>query len=116
MQEELIKTHLIITDVHEEYNIKWHGKIANVSPLLINNKPVFVLISSTTRLELNTIDIKYIEKCAKQITFPRGKSGTTTDKTRIYIKSSSGEEIYIGTVEHKHIKTYAPMYDKVGYK
>ena len=27
MNEVLVKTHLIITDIHEEYHIKWCGSI-----------------------------------------------------------------------------------------
>lgn len=32
MAEVLVKTHLIVTDVHEEYNINWCGKIINTKP------------------------------------------------------------------------------------
>lgn len=116
MEEVAIKTHLIITDIHEEYDVKWCGKIIDTQPIFENGKPVFILISSTSRLELNTIDMKYIEECAKRITNPRGRSAVTTDKTYIYIKEITGENTCIGVVTHNHVKSYAPMYDKVGYR
>lgn len=115
IEDTLIKTHLIITDIHEEFEIKWCGKIIDTNPLLKNGKPIFILISSTSRVELNTSNIKQLEKCAKSITCPRGREATTIDKTHIYIKEQTGKETLIGIVVHKHIKTFAPMYDKVGY-
>ena len=36
MSEVLIKTHLIITAVHEEYSIKWIGKILDTKPKIKN--------------------------------------------------------------------------------
>ena len=64
MQEVMLKTHLIVTDVHEEYHIDWCGKIADTKPLFKNNKPVFIIIGSESRLDLNTIDFKQIEESA----------------------------------------------------
>ena len=116
MQEIAIKTHLIITDIHDEYSIKWHGSLKNTNPLLENGLPVFVLISSTIRVELNTIDINKIEECAKRITSPKGRGAISTDKTFIYIKEVSGNQAFIGTVIHNRVKQFAPMYDKVGYE
>ena len=49
MQEVMIKTHLIVTDVHEEYHIDWCGKIADAKPLFKNDMPVFIIISSKGR-------------------------------------------------------------------
>ena len=116
MEERLVKTHLIVTDIHEEYSVNWFGSIMNTKPLIENGLPVFIIISSTNRLELNTADIKQIEDCAKRITNPKGRQSITTDKARIYIKEEDENEVYIGVVEHNHVKTYAPMYDKVGWK
>lgn len=116
MEEKLIKTHLIVTDIHEEYEIKWCGKIKDTKPLIKDGKPVFILISSVSRIELNTIDMKQIEDCAKRITAPRGRTAVTTDKTRIYIKEIDNKETYLGSVIHKHVKSYAPMYDAVSYR
>ena len=36
MQEIMVKTHLIITDIHDEYHMNWCGKIANANPKLEN--------------------------------------------------------------------------------
>lgn len=113
VEEKAIKTHLIVTDIHEEYDVKWCGKIAETKPLLRNGMPVFIIISSDTRYELNTIDLKQIEECAKRATHPHGRAAVTVDKARIYIEEIDGKQTCIGTVTHKHIKTYAPMYDKV---
>ena len=66
MQEVMIKTHLIVTDVHEEYIVKWCGKIANTKPLFKNNMPVFVIISSESRIEMNTIDMKKLKSARKK--------------------------------------------------
>lgn len=116
MEERMVKTHLIVTDIHEEYFVNWFGSLMDTSPLIKNGLPVFVIISSTGRIELNTANINYIERCAKSITSPKGRQSITTDKARIYIKEEDGNEVYIGVVEHNHVKTYAPMYDKVGWK
>ena len=65
MQEIPIKTHLIIKDIHDEYNIDWFGKIKDTKPLIKNGKPIFIIISRDCRTELNTINIKEIERVAK---------------------------------------------------
>lgn len=113
MHEVKVKTHLIVTDVHEEYFVDWFGSIAEAKPIFKNNMPIFVLISSQTRLELNTIDIHRIEECAKRITRPRGRKSVTTDVTRIFIKEEDGQEKLIGKVIHNHVKQYNQMFDTV---
>ena len=116
MEERMVKTHLIVTDVHDEYHVEWCGKIIDTKPLFRNNKPIFILRSREARIEMNTLDMKSIERCAKRITNPRGRAAVATDKTKIYIREESGKETLIGVVTHNRIKTYAPMYDKVGYR
>lgn len=119
MEERLVKTHLIITDVHEEYYIDWCGKIADTKPKFQNGKPIFIIVGSkgsNGRMELNTLDIKYVEKCAKSMTIPRGRGAVTSDSTRIFIKEENGKEKLIGIVTHSRVKTFAPMYDFVGYE
>ena len=115
MEEILVKTHLIITDIHDEYEMNWCGKIADVKPLIENNLPVFVIVSSRARVEMNTLDIKLLEKTAKRLTNPKGRSAVNTDTSRIYIKDINSNEILMGYLIHKNIKTFSPMYDKVGY-
>ena len=34
MEEVAVKTHLIITDIHEEYHMNWCGKIFDTNPKL----------------------------------------------------------------------------------
>ena len=112
MSEVMLKTHLIVSDVHEEYCIDWCGSIANAKPIFKNNMPIFILISSEERRELNTIDIKKIEEVAKKITRPRGRQAVTTDITRIYIKEEGGKQKLLGKVIHNHVKEYQQMYDR----
>lgn len=108
---EMLKTHLIVTDVHEEYSIKWFGSIANLNVKLENNMPLFVVTGAEGRVELNTLDIKRVEECAKRLTAPRGRQSVTSDKSFIYIKEEDGNEKMIGSVTHYHIKTFQQMYD-----
>ena len=117
MQEIMIKTHLIITDIHEEYHMNWCGKLFDAKPAL-NEKgmPIFVIIGSQSRLELSTIDINYLEKCAKKLTYPKGRGAVSVDKAYIYIKEVDGNEKLLGILTHKRVKSFAPMHDKVGYK
>ena len=112
MQEEMLKTHLIVTDVHEEYIIDWCGSIANTKPMFKNDMPIFVIVSSTGRSEINTINIKSLEETAKKMTYPRGRQAITTDIAYIYIKEETGKETLIGKVIHNHVKQYQQMFDR----
>ena len=115
MDEILVKTHLIITDIHDEYDMKWCGKIVNAKPQLKDGLPIFVIIGTKGRIELNTIDMERLERTAKMLTRPRGRSAVSTDTSRIYIKEVDGNEMLLGVLTHKNVKTFAPMYDKVGF-
>ena len=116
MEEISIKTHLIITDIHDEYHMNWCGKIANAKPQLKNGLPIFVIIGTRGRIELNTIDITQLENAAKLLTHPKGRSAISKDTSRIYIKEVDGNEMLLGVLTHKNVKTFSQMYDKVGYK
>lgn len=116
MTEVLIKTHLIVTDIHEEYSINWSGKILDAKPKFKNNKPIFVIVASGGRMEVNTADMSRVERCAKLLTTPKGRQAITTDKAYIYILEENDHEMLLGTLTHNHVKSYAPMYDKVGYE
>ena len=109
----MVKTHLIITDIHDEYHMNWCGKIAEAKPLLKNGLPLFIIIGTKGRLELNTIDMKHLERSAKLMTRPKGRSAITTDTARIYIKEADGNDFLLGVLTHKNIKTFSPMHDKV---
>ena len=115
MEEILLKTHLIITDIHDEYHMNWCGKIAEAKPLLQDGLPVFAIIGSRGRMEISTVDMKRLENCAKVLTYPKGRSAVSIDTSRIYIKEIDGNEMLLGVMTHKNIKTFAPMHDKVGY-
>ena len=116
MGEVLVKTHLIITDIHDEYHMNWCGKIANAKPLLQNGLPVFIIIGTRGRIELNTIDMKHIENTAKLLTRPKGRSAITSDTSRVYIKETNGNDMLLGVMTHKNVKSFAPMFDKVGFQ
>ena len=115
MQEVMVKTHLIIKDIHDEYHMNWCGKIAEATPLLENGLPIFVIIGTRGRIELNTIDMKRIEHVAKIMTQPKGRSAVSTDTSRIYIKETNGNEFLLGVMSHSNIKTFAPMHDKFDF-
>ena len=116
MGEVMVKTHLIITDIHDEYYMNWCGKIMDAKPLLQNGLPIFVIIGSRGRIELNTIDMARIEHNAKLLTHPKGRSAVSIDTSRIYIKEIDGSEMLLGVMTHKNIKSFAPMFDKVGFE
>lgn len=115
MEEVLVKTHLIIKDIHDEYHMNWCGKIAKANPELKNGKPIFIIIGSKSRMELNTIDINQLERNAKLLTEPKGRSAISKDVSRIYIKEANGNEMLLGVLTHKRVKTFAPMYDKFNF-
>ena len=115
MEEISVKTHLIITDIHDEYHMNWCGKIANAKPYLKNGLPLFIIIGTGGRLELNTIDMKYLEKSAKLLTRPKGRSAVNKDTARIYIREVDGNDLLLGVLTHKNVKTFAPMHDKIGF-
>ncbi|WP_440971941.1 hypothetical protein [Megamonas funiformis] len=115
MAEVLVKTHLVVTDVHEEYDINWCGRILDVKPKIKNNMPVFVVVSSRGRMEVNTTDMQRVERCAKLLTAPRGRQAVTTDTARIFIVEENENEALMGVLTHNHVKSYAPMFDKVDF-
>ena len=115
MAEVLVKTHLVVTDVHEEYNINWCGRIIDVRPKIKNNMPVFVVVSSKGRMEVNTTDMQRVERCAKLLTAPRGRQAVTTDTARIFIVEENENEALMGVLTHNHVKSYAPMFDKIDF-
>lgn len=115
MEEILIRSHLIITDIHNEYNIKWTGKIKDAKPKLKNGKPIFVVAGGGGRMELNTTDMARIEKCAKLVTRPKGRQAVTTDMAKIFIVEENDNEMLLGVLTHNHVKTFAPMFDAVGW-
>lgn len=117
MQEVKVKTHLIISDIHEEYDIKWIGKFKDVQPALNEDGlPLFIIISDDSRVELNTMSMKDIEECAKRIAHPKGRSAVTTAISRIYLRDINGSDKYMGSVIHRRVKQYQQMFDTVGYR
>lgn len=114
--ETKVKTHLIITDIHEEFDINWCGRIIDSKPLIKNGKPVFIVIGGAGRIELNTINMKDLEYWGKRMTNPRGRKARTVDQSHIYLKEIHGNEKLICVITHNHIKKYAPMFDTVEYR
>lgn len=116
MVEVAIKTHLIITDIHDEYHINWCGKLMDANPIMEKDMPIFVLRGGKKRIELNTFNIKEIEKVGKAIANPKGRQAVTSDNTYVYIKEVDGNEKLVCIITRTKVKTFASMYDKVGYE
>ena len=109
-----VKTHLIIKEHWNEYEVKWVGRLIDSKPLLNENGlPTFSVVSSNGRIELTTFDMKHLVEIAKRNTYPKGRAAETIDKSYIYIKEEKGKEKLLGIITHRHIRKYAPMYDEV---
>ena len=114
MHEVKVKTHLIVTDTHSEYHMNWCGKILDSKPLLNDiGLPTFIVVGSKGRVEVNTVDMNYLEDCAKRLTNPRGRSAISYDSAHIYIKEINGAEKLMGVLFHRRVRTFAPMHDRV---
>lgn len=111
-----VKTHLIVTEVKDKYDVNWCGRLLDSNPVIENGKPIFIVIGNHHRIEFNTIDTKMLEKYAKRFTQPRGREALTKDCSRIYIKEIDGNEKLACIVTHWRIKTFAPMYDEIEYR
>ena len=111
-----VKTHLIVTDVRDEFDINWCGRLLDSNPLIKDGKPIFIIVGNHHRVELNTVNTRLLEKYAKRFTQPRGREAITKDCSRIYIKEVDGNEKLACIITHRRIKTFAPMYDEVGYR
>ena len=111
-EKNLEKPHFVVKDIQDEFRVNWCGKLIDAKAVIKNGKPIFVIIGSQNRLELNTIDFSYVEKCAKRMTHPKGRQAVTADSARIYIKEESGNEMLLGIVSHVRTKTFMPVYGK----
>lgn len=114
--EVAIKSHLIVTDIHSEYDISWCGRMQDTDPIFVNNAPVFIVRSGGHRIELNTWDMKKLEEMAKRFTAPKGRGAISKDKAHIYLKETNGKETLMGVITHRKVKTFAPMYDIVEWR
>ena len=101
--------------MHEEYFVKWCGKLADAKPQFKNGLPIFIIVGTDGRVELNTIDINTIEKCAKRLCHPHGRASITSDCSYIYLLEEDGNERLMGKVIQNHIKQYQQMFDKFEY-
>ena len=116
MQEVAVKSHLIIKNIHSEFHMNWCGRMRDANPKFDDQgRPIFAIVSSQSRIEINTTNMLYLEECAKKITAPKGRTATTTDRAYIYLKEVDGNERLMGILTHNRVKTFAPMYDKVGW-
>lgn len=113
MEERLIKTHLIVTDIENNYYIKWIKTMRETRPMFQNNKFVFIVVGGNGRMEVNTNDMTRVEKCAKLVSYPKGRTAVTSDIVNILIKQEDESEVLIGQLIHNRVKTFAPMFDKV---
>lgn len=111
-----INTHPIVVGTYEKYHIDWCGKIKNTHPKFKNGMPVFHIIGSESSVELNTTDMKLIERTAQKLTNPHGREAVVTDKAYIYILEEGNNKTLLGVVTHNHIKEYRQMYDDFEYR
>ena len=59
----LVKTHLIITDQYDDYEVKYVAKLIDLTPSLTSrNSMSFVIVSRNSRYEVNTNDFKFLEQ------------------------------------------------------
>jgi len=106
------KTQFIVKDMHDEYDIKWVKKIFDTKPCLENGKPIFIIIGSKGRIEINTTDMIKLEKYAKLLTQPKGRGRVSADSSRILIKEKDGKETVLGVVFHHRVKHFVPIHKK----
>ena len=111
-EKEVVNTRLICIGCDDEYQMKWVKKIADTNPIFNQNKLSFVIISSQSRVEIDTLNFKRLEECAKKLTAPKGRSAVSTDKSYIYIKEIDGNEKLIGILTHNRIKNFVPINSK----
>jgi hypothetical protein len=112
MKEKVETVRFIVTDIEDDFYTKWYGKMIDAKPVIKNNKFIFTIVSGRCRLELNTIDINYVEKMAKKATSPKGRQAVTSDSARIYIQEESGNEMLLGVVFHTRTKSFVPIKPK----
>jgi len=115
MEEILIKSHLIVRDIHSEYNMNWCGRIIDTKPKFKNGEPIFAIVGGDGRMELATTDMTRLEKCAKLCTRPRGRGKVASDTARIYVIDENDNDHLLGIMTHNRVKEYGQMYDKVGW-
>ena len=86
-EKAIVTTRFICIDSRNEYHMKWHKKITDTNPLFTHNgKLSFAIVGTKGRMEVNTLDMNYLESCAKLMTVPKGRSSVSSDKAYIYIK------------------------------
>ena len=110
----LVKTHLITISQHDSYIVKWLCNFKDCNPIFTEDgKFIFIIISNKGRMEIETLDLAYLEESAKKFTYPKGQQAITTDIGYIYLKEHRGKERLLATVTHNHIRDYAPMFDDI---
>ena len=108
-EKAIVTTRFICIDSRNEYHMKWHKKITDTNPLFTHNgKLSFAIVGTKGRMEVNTLDMNYLESCAKLMTVPKGRSSVSSDKAYIYIKEKDGKTQMLGTLTHNYIKTFVP--------
>ena len=111
-----VKTHLIITDIHDEYDINWCGRLLDSNPVIKDGKPIFIVVGDHHRTEFNTVDTRMLEKYGKMFAEVKGREAVTKGCSRIYIKEVDGNEKLACIVTHWRIKQFAPMYDEIPFR
>lgn len=101
--------HWIVKGMTRDVGVKWIRSLATLEPKL-NEKglPTFVLVSSglQQRMEIQTLDIPFIENQAKKFTQPKGRGKHSEDVCRIYVKTVDGKEVLVGKATHNLDREY----------
>jgi 2-C-methyl-D-erythritol 4-phosphate cytidylyltransferase len=113
MEEKLVKTHLIVIDIKNDYSIKWVKAIKETRPMFENGRLVFIVVGGKGRMEVNTNDMTRVEKSARAMSYPKGRAVVTSDVVRILLKQEDESEVLMGLLTHNRVKTFAPMFDKI---
>ena len=112
-KNSIFKPHFICTDIQNEYQLKWVKSLIDTDPVYDDKGNIaFVIIGSQRRIEVNTLDLVYLEHCAKLLTAPKGHTACSTDKALISVKEKNGKETLLGVLTHNRIKTFIPIYNK----
>lgn len=64
----LVKTHLIITDQYDDYEVKYVAKLIDLTPSLTSRSSMsFVIVSRNSRYEVNTMISSFLKKRLKNL-------------------------------------------------
>lgn len=112
-EKEELQTRWIVTDVEDSYSVKWIKTMKEIYPMFKNNKFIFIVVGGNGRMEINTNDMTRVEKCAKMMSYPKGRAAVTSDTVRIFVRQQDESEVLMGFLKHERAKTFAPIIERI---